>query len=149
MALDALEKRWGVVRINFDDLYNPVHMTQTLGKPYVSSKQTSIKADLKLLGIEHLEEVAGEASVSYVLEKMNPRRGVLLILDEAQHVGDFKNIPDKKIQVTSTLKRIHNGEFPHPVILLAAGLGQTEESFRLHGVSRLKGGCFVEFGDVG
>ncbi len=146
MALDALEKRWGVVEINFDDLYNPVHMTQTLGKPYVSSKQTSIKADLKLLGIEHLEEVAGAASVSHVLEKMNPRRGLLLILDEAQHVGDFENIPDKKIQVTSTLKRIHNGKFPYPVILLAAGLGQTEEAFRLHGVSRFKGGCFVELG---
>ncbi len=146
MALDALKKRWGVVEINFDDLYNPVHMTQTLGKPYVSSKQTSIRADLKLLGVEHLEEVAGAASVSHVLEKINPRRGLLLILDEAQHVGDFENIPDKKIQVTSTLKRIHNGKFPYPVILLAAGLGQTEESFRLHGVSRFKGGCFVELG---
>ncbi len=146
LALDAIEKRWGVVKINFDDLYNPVHMAQTLGKPYVSSKQTSFKADLKLLGGGHLEEVAGDSSVSHVLEKINPKRGVVLILDEAQHVGDFKNIPDKKIQVTSTLNKIHNGGFPHPVILLAAGLGQTEEAFRLHGVSRFKGGCYVELG---
>jgi len=146
MALDALEKRWGVVKINFDDLYNPVHMAQTLRKPYVSSKQISFKGDIKLVGGQRLKEIVGEASVSHVLGNLNPTWGLLLILDEAQHIGDFKNIPDKKIQVTSTLTKIHNGKFPYPVILLAAGLGQTEESFRLHGVSRFKGGCFVELG---
>ncbi len=149
MALDAIEKQWGVVKINFDDLYNPIHMAQTLGKPYVSSKQTSFKVDLKLLGGEHLEEVAGDSSVSHVLEKINPQRGVLLILDEAQHVGDFKDIPDKKIQVASTLNKIHNGGFPHPLILLAAGLGMSQSSFRSLGISRFKGGCFVELGALG
>ncbi|MCY4172258.1 MAG: hypothetical protein OXF08_11765 [Bacteroidetes bacterium] len=88
---------------------------------------------------QRLKEVAGEASVSHVLENMNPTWGLLLILDEAQHIGDLEDFPDKKIQATSTLKRIHNGEFPYPVILLAAGLGQTKESFRMHGVSRFKG----------
>ncbi|MCY4234189.1 MAG: ATP-binding protein [Bacteroidetes bacterium] len=46
MALDALEKRWGIVEINFDDLYNRAHVAQTLGKPYVSSKQISFKGDI-------------------------------------------------------------------------------------------------------
>ncbi len=147
MALNAMEKRWGVVKINFDDLYNPVHMAQTLGKPYVSRKQTSIKADLKLLGAGHLEEVAGEAGVSHVLERMHPRRGVLLILDEAQYVGRFYDTPNE-VLVSSTLNRIHNGDFPHPVILLAAGLGHTEEAFNSLGISRFKGGCFVELGSI-
>ncbi len=148
MALDAIEKQWGVVKINFDDLYNPIHMAQTLGKPYVSSKQTSFKVDLKLLGGEHLEEVAGDSSVSHVLEKINPQRGVLLILDEAQHVGRFFNTSNESA-VASTLNKIHNGGFPHPVILLAAGLGMSKSSFRSLGISRFKGGCFVELGALG
>ncbi|MCY4204338.1 MAG: ATP-binding protein [Bacteroidetes bacterium] len=145
MAIDAMENRWDVVKINFDDLYNPVHMAQTLGKPYISRKQTARKVDSKLLSIEHIKEVAGDSSVSHVLEKMNPKRGVLLILDEAQYIGRFFNTPNE-LAVTSTLNRIHNGELPHPVILLAAGLGMSKASFGDLGVSRFKGGCFVELG---
>jgi len=145
MAIDAMENQWNVVEISFDDLYNPVHMAQTLGRPYVSRKQTAIKADAKLLGAERIKEVAGDASVSQVLEKMNPKRGVLLILDEAQYVGRFFNTPNE-FAVAATLNRIHNAKISHPVILLAAGLGQTEEAFRLLGISRFKGGCFIELG---
>jgi len=44
MALDALEKRWGVVKINFDDLYNPAHMAQTLGNPMFKASRFPSKA---------------------------------------------------------------------------------------------------------
>ncbi|MCY4205532.1 MAG: ATP-binding protein [Bacteroidetes bacterium] len=149
MALDALEHRWDIVKINLDDLYNPVHMAQTLGKPYVSRKQTAVKTDVKLLGAEYVNEVAGDSSVSRVLEKMTPNRGVLLILDEAQRVTVFSDTPDKKIQVMATLDKLHNGELPHPVILLAAGLGMSKASFGDLGISRFKGGCFIELGALG
>ena len=148
MALDAMEKRWAVVKINFDDLYNPVHMAQTLGKPYISRKQTATKVDSKLLSIERIKEVAGDSSVSHVLERMESEQGVLLILDEAQYIGRFFNTPNE-LAVASTLNKLHNGELSRPVILLAAGLGQTEEVFRLLGISRFKGGCFVELGALG
>jgi len=149
IALDALDNRWDIVEINLGDLYNPARMAQTLGKPYIARKKTATKVDSKLLSREHIKEVAGESSVSQVLEKMNPKQGMLLIFDEAQRVSDFKDTPDKKIQVAETLDEIHNGKLSNPVILLAAGLGPTEEAFRLHGISRFKAGCFVELGALG
>ncbi len=149
MALDALEHRWNVVEINLDDLYNPVHMAQTLGKPYVSRKQTAVKADIKLLGAERIKEIAGDSSVSHVLENIDPRKGLLLILDEAQRVADFSSTPEKKIQVTATLDKLHNGKLSHPVILLAAGLGMSKASFGDLGISRFQGGCFIELGALG
>ncbi len=145
MALDAMEKRWDVVEINLDDLYNPIHMAQTLGKPYISRKQTATRVDSKLLSREYIKEIAGDSSVSQVLERMTPKRGVLLILDEAQRVGHFINTPNE-LAVMGVLDNLHNGKISHPIILLAAGLGPTEKAFDDLGVSRFKGGCFVELG---
>ncbi len=148
MALDALEDQWDVFEINYDDLHNPAQMAQTLGKPYVSSKQDAFGTDVKVVGTEHSKEVAGDSSVSRVLEKMNPKKGILLILDEAQYVGRFFDTSNESA-VASTLNRLHNGKLPHPVILLAAGLGMSKASFGKLGVSRFKGGCFVELGALG
>ena len=145
MALDAMEKRWDVVEINLDDLYNPIHMAQTLGKPYISRKQMATKVDSKLLSREYIKEIAGDSSVPQVLEMMTPKRGVLLILDEAQRVGHFINTPNE-LAVMGVLDNLHNGKISHPIILLAAGLGPTEKAFDDLGVSRFKGGCFVELG---
>ncbi len=147
MALDAMEKRWDVFNINLGDLYKPVHMAQTLGQPYVARKQKATKVDANVLAREHIKEVAGDSSVSQVLGRMNPKRGVLLILDEAQRIGAFTETPNK-IDAMETLDNLHNGDFPHPVILLAAGLGHTEEAFNSLGISRFKGGCFVELGSI-
>ncbi len=148
MALDAMEKRWDVFNINLGDLYKPVHMAQTLGQPYVARKQKATKVDANVLSREHIKEVAGDSSVSQVLERMNPKRGVLLILDEAQRIGAFTETPNKT-DVMETLDNLHNGKLPHPVILLAAGLGMSKASFGDLGVSRFKGGCFVELGALG
>ncbi|MXW33140.1 MAG: ATP-binding protein [Rhodothermaceae bacterium] len=148
MALDAMEKRWDVVEINLEDLYNPVHMAQTLGKPYVARKQTAITADAKLLSAERIKEIAGDSSVSQVLENIVPRKGLLFILDEVQRVGRFSGTPNE-IQVMTTLDKLHNGKFPHPTILLAAGLGMSKVSFGDLGISRFRGGCFVELGALG
>ena len=145
MAIDAMKKRWSVFKINYDDLHDPVQMAQTLGKPYVSRKQTAVKADVKLLGAERIKEIAGDSSVPHILENMNPRKGVLLVLDEAQYVGRFFNTSNESA-VASTLNKLHNGKVNHPIILLAAGLGMSKASFGDLGISRFKGGCFVELG---
>ncbi|MCY3630475.1 MAG: ATP-binding protein [Bacteroidetes bacterium] len=148
MALDALKNQWDVVDINLDDLYNPVHMAQTLGKSYVTRKQTGTKVDARVLAREHVKEVAGDSSVAQVLENMRPKHGVVLILDEAQRIGRFSDTPNE-IPAMGTLDTLHNGKLPHPVILLAAGLGTTSKSFGSLGISRFKGGCFVELGALG
>ncbi|MCY4159756.1 MAG: ATP-binding protein [Bacteroidetes bacterium] len=145
MALDALERQWNVVEINLGDLYNPVQIAQTLGKPYVSRKKTATKVDGKLLSKEYTKEVAGDSSVSQVLEKMNPKEGVLLVLDEAQRIAGFLGTSNK-IAVMETLDNLHNGKVNRPIILLAAGLGPTSNALRSLGISRFKGGCFVELG---
>ncbi|MCY3629378.1 MAG: ATP-binding protein [Rhodothermaceae bacterium] len=148
IAIDALGNQWNVFEINLGDLYNPAQMAQTLGKPYVSRKQTAIKADAKVLATERIKEVAGDSSVSRVLEKMNPSQGVLLILDEAQRIAGFAGSPHT-IAVMDILDNLHNGKFNHPTILLVAGLGRTKTAFRSLGISRFKGGCFVELGALG
>ena len=44
---------------------------------------------------------------------------------------------------------IHNGELERPVILIATGLGTTEEAFGTLGVSRFAKHCIVELGPLG
>lgn len=83
MAIAAMEHQWDVFEIDLEDLYNPVHMTQTLGKRYVVRKQAATKVDSKVLSREHIKEVAGDSSISQVLERMDPKQGILLLLDEA------------------------------------------------------------------
>ncbi|MCY4157986.1 MAG: hypothetical protein OXF48_00030 [Bacteroidetes bacterium] len=75
------------------------------------------------------------------------KKPLLLKLDEAQTIGTTNAPPSNLAGVaTNVLDAIHNGELGRPVILMAAGLGQTEEAFRLLGISRFRGGCFVELG---
>ena len=145
MASDALEIQWDVVDINLDDLYNPVHMAQTIGESYVARKQTVTTVDAKLLSREHIKEVAGDSSVTQVLQKMSPDQGVILILDEAQRIGAFSGTPNE-IPVMGTLNTLHNGRLPHPVILLAAGLRTTLKAFGSLKISRFAEDCFVELG---
>jgi len=145
MGLDALEQQWNVVKIKLGDLCSPVQISQTLRKPHVSRKHTTVKIDMKLFGVEHVE---GDSSMSRILEKINPSQGVLFILDEAQRIAEFSDTPDKKIQVTETLDKIQNGELPQPAILLAAGPRMSKATFPDLGISRFMGGCFVELGTL-
>lgn len=145
MASNALENQWDVVDINLDDLYNPVHMAQTIGGPYVARKQTVTKLDVKLLSGEYIREVSGDSSVTRVLENMNSDHGVVLILDEAQRIDAF-SATAHEVLVMGTLDTLHNGKLPHPVILLAAGLGTTLRAFGKFRISRFAEDCFVELG---
>ncbi|MXW33142.1 MAG: ATP-binding protein [Rhodothermaceae bacterium] len=147
IALGALRNEWDVVHINLDDLYNPVHMAQTIGKYYVTRKQTSTKVDVKFLSREYIKDVAGDSSVSQVLEKMRPKRGMVLVLDEAQRIGRFYATPNE-ISVLGTLDILHNGRLPHPVFLLAAGLRTTLRAFGSLKISRFAENCVVELGPL-
>ena len=70
---------------------------------------------------------------------------LLLILDEAQRMGESKNINGPyKDEVSDLLTEIHNGELGRPVILLAGGLGLTEDAFRALGISRMAEDCMFD-----
>ena len=54
--------------------------------------------------------------------------------------------PNQTHKLPSVLKAIHNGKLSKPVILLAAGLGRTQEVFQTFGISRFDSSTFVELG---
>ncbi len=66
----------------------------------------------------------------------------MLVLDEAQHLGEDGGVPEEhRKSVRTLLKRIHNGRLGRPVILLAGELGLTEEAFVALGISRTAEKC--------
>ena len=72
---------------------------------------------------------------------------LLLFMDEAQLLGDRDIFQSKERRdAIDFLEEVHNGSLKRPVILLAAGLGMTRESFKHLGVSRYEAGCFTEMG---
>ena len=78
------------------------------------------------------------------------RDPLLLTLDEAQTLGKNEVLPpDQAHTASSVLNAIHNGKLNKPVLLLAAGLGTTTESFRSFGISRFEGNALVELGALG
>lgn len=74
---------------------------------------------------------------------------LLLILDEAQHLGEFGAQSIERATIASiVLGGIHNGKIGRPVMLLAGGLGTSKKAFDSLGVSRFSGGCVVELGPL-
>ncbi len=71
-------------------------------------------------------------------------------MDEAQTLGKKDVLlPDQAHIASSVPNAIHNGKLDKSVILLAAGLGATVESFRSFGISRFEGNALVELGALG
>ncbi len=70
---------------------------------------------------------------------------LLLVLDEAQHLGEDKEVTEQhRDEVRILLKRIHTGGVDHPLILLAGGLGMTSRAFASLGISRKALRCLIE-----
>ncbi len=75
------------------------------------------------------------------------RKPLLLVLDEAQHLGIEGVVPNEvRGVVTGVLDEIHNGKLGRPVVLLAAGLGTTESAFNSLGISRFVGESLINLG---
>ncbi len=141
----ASKSLWDVVYINLEDLYNPAHMAQTFGEYYVARKQTATALDTKLLSSEYIKEVGRTSSVTWVVKRINPDQGVVLILDEAQRIAAFAGKPEE-VRVMDLLDVFHNGNLGKPAVLLAAGLSTSMTSFGKLGISRFSEGCVVELG---
>ncbi len=145
----AEEKKWEVSKISTEDLYTPASMAQSLGRSYTIDQEQAAKIGVKFIEGGYVRSVAGHASPKEILKSLAPKEGLILVLDEAQRLTNLEPPSTKKDLAMSTLDVIHNGDVGRPVILLAAGLGPTEEAFSSLGISRFKGGCFVELGALG
>jgi len=86
-----------------------------------------------------------DAGMRKCLEELAQGGPLLLVLDEAQNLD--KPLGSNKEEVIGhVLDRILNGEFSRPIVLLCAGLGNSEESFMHLGISRFRAKCLVNLG---
>ena len=144
----ARDRGWEIVDISPPALWNPDELQQSLGLRKIKIEGGS--AHVGFFGFGHAEIRAGgfPQTMKTLLRKGgNP---LLLTLDEAQTLGKKEVLhPDQAHTASSVLNAIHNGKLDKSLILLAAGLGTTVESFRSFGISRFEGNSLVELGALG
>ena len=146
----AKRKKWEVRKLVVTALWDPDSMAECLGmkkKEITTEKTTGGGGKVEYFG------ASLEGGLSRTTKKATPKvtpksliqkikDPLLLILDEAQHLGEDSRITGAyKDDVRDLLNQIHNGELGKPVILLAGGLGMTDEAFRSLGISRLAARC--------
>ncbi len=142
----ARDRKWEIAKIDSAALWDPNELQQSL-KSRRNFKVKGGSAGVNIAGIGHAEISAGmlPLTVKTLLQKEDDP--LLLALDEAQILGMKDEFPTDQINtVRHVLKAIHNGELDRPVILLAAGLGTTVETFGKLGISRFAKTCLVELG---
>ncbi len=151
--LDVLSKRarergWSIAEIKPTALWTPGELRTSLGQKVRSKLPKNVQIGLQLGQTGVVAEWARATTLSILGAGKRP---LLLILDEAQTLGTTNSPPSQELAgvATNVLDSIHNGGLKRPVILLAAGLGPTGKAFRSLGISRFKGGCFVELGGLG
>ena len=146
----AKREKWEVRKLVVTALWDPDLMAECLGlkkKEVATEKTTGGGGKLKYFG------ASLEGGLSRTTKKATPKvtprsliqkikDPLLLILDEAQHLGEDSRITGAyKDDVRDLLNQIHNGELGKPVILLAGGLGMTHAAFRALGISRVAEKC--------
>ena len=147
--LDQCEKRassqgWEIANIGPGALWDPNHLLASLGRgqKYKGTERSTQIGIKSFLGWG-FKSARPQPTVKNILEEGNSP--LLLILDEAHGLGE-EGIPpsEHKESARTVLEFIHNGKLERPVILLAAGLGTLSAAFGSMGISRFKGGCFIE-----
>ncbi len=145
-AEEAAEGEWAVAGIDLRALYDPVRMSECLGKPYIVQTERGLGATPWVASVSRAKTVAGISSVSRLLEvAARKTKGLLLVLDEVQTLVKLA-ASSHELDATDTLNLVHNGKVGSPVILLAGGLGTSEDAFNSLGISRFYDGCVVNLG---
>lgn len=121
-------------------------MAKRLGVPYTPQRESGVEGNAKIFSAFRKKETVEQSSVVDIIRKAAGSNGLLLVLDEAQHIADLASPASVKVAATSTLNNIHNGKVGHPVVLLAGGLGTTELAFESLGVSRIEEDLRVRLG---
>ena len=150
--LDQCEKLassngWHVAKIKTGALWDKGKMLRALGFGKLAGIDNVSLSLLEAFTAEVTLSNPARSTTSLNVVEKRKRKPLLLVLDEAQRLSNANELSNSQFdEAGDLLEAIHNGELNKPVILLAAGLGQTEEAFSSLGVSRFKGGCFVELG---
>ncbi len=149
----AKREKWEVRKLVVTALWDPDLMAECLGlkkKEVATEKTIGGGGKVKYFG------ASLEGGLSRTTKKATPKvtpksliqkikDPLLLILDEAQRMGESKNINGPyKDEVSDLLTEIHNGELGKPVILLAGGLGMTHAAFKALGISRMAAQCHFD-----
>ncbi|MDE2731978.1 MAG: ATP-binding protein, partial [Bacteroidota bacterium] len=148
MVSEAEAVGWRCVEINPQVLAEPDVMAQSLGNAYVQRRGESVDADAMSVKSGLDKTIAGTRTVGGILRDCLSRRArLVLILDEAQHLGD----PMSQVRAESlrdALKSIINGHTGRKTVLLMGGLGHTWDAMRKRGASRLEDDCVRNLGRV-
>ncbi len=146
----AKRKKWEVRKLVVPALWDPDLMAECLG---LKKKESTTEKTVEGGGEISTGVAKFKGAVSGTTKKSTPKvtprsliqkikNPLLLILDEAQHLGEDGGPPKEHLHaVKALLTEIHNGELGKPVILLAGGLGLTEDAFRTLGISRIAAQC--------
>lgn len=142
----ARNSGWKVFRMPARALWDPDNLRRTLGLgniPQVTGGTVEISAGPFARGGVIVKKASG-APLEILRSGKHP---LLLKLDEAQTLETTNAPPPEQAgTVTDVLNAIHNGEMDRPVILIAAGLGTTVDTFISLGKSRFSLECLVELG---
>ena len=142
LSARAARQRWLVVRITRSALESPAVMMQAIGKAYKTQSSARRRFGLPWAKFEWERAQSGLQTVELVLQRVKTSgRGLLLRIDEAQKLARTSGK-----QAEDALESIHEGGLGRPVILLAGGLGLTEQAFDALGVSRFHEDCLIYLG---
>ena len=141
----AKDQGWKTAKIDPPALWDPEALRDFLGLRKFPITGGSLQIGPKNVASAAITVELTSRTIGKILRK--GKQPLLLTLDEAQTLGTTSAPPsDQTRTVTNVLKAIHNGNLNHPVILMAAGLGTTVDTFESLGISRFSGKCFVELG---
>ena len=149
----AKNKNWEVRKLVVPALWDPDLMAECLGlkkKERTTEKTVEGGGEISAGVAKFKGAVSGTTKKS--TPKVTPRsliqkikNPLLLILDEAQHLGEDGGPPKEHLHaVKALLTEIHNGELGKPVILLAGGLGMTFQALEALGISRVAEDCMFD-----
>ena len=135
---------WRAAEIYTDGLYDPKAFTGYLKGRYIPRWEVELggglPAPVALTG--KMKESRGigrdEHKLLHKLHKAAKRKGLVLLLDEAQKLRSEVPVGSAwDASVRRYLERILNGKIGAPVILVCGGLGTTTAGLRSFGLSRL------------
>ena len=153
----ARKDGWGVAHITPRALSDRSELASDVGRSYATEKTRHVELEGKVGPADLFKWLLRSAwglSLEYsgrsekqILKRVARRRGLVLVMDEAQElrpIGEHNSAAD--VAIRTVLRVIHNGEVGAPLILLAGGLGTSEDTFGRFGVSRFKAGCLRRLG---
>ena len=155
------ESGWKVVDINPTTLKDATELADAAGIKAAVGKRRSGKEGvaLKLSGGVATVKAEGEMERSSTYTGAKPLgllkqiaqndKGTLLVMDEAQRINRLLGMDaQQRSDAEDALAHIHSGRCGGPVLLLAGGLGHTEEQFSKVGISRFHGGAVTNLDRV-